>query len=306
MKKSLLICFTIFVFLLTGCSIKEDIPTIENSTIDYQNLNIDDYVLLNEYKHIIDSPDFSVSEEEIKEQEQYYLESYSTKQNENNSIKNGDFVNVHYSIKTDDAEETYTDENIIIGDESIAPGVDSNIIGKKAGDIISLTTYFPDDYKEQEFAGKNATINITINFVNNTEYSELTDSIIEKLTNNEYLSVKEFEEKIKNDIITDKKQQYYSELLQKIVENADFKDNIKDLVNIEYQNTIEELLNNTDDSSLNTDDNSTIKMIAEQYCEYEIKQKLVVYKFSKEFDIQYDSYDELYSTIMERLVEFQK
>ena len=135
MKKSLLICFTIFVFLLTGCSKNGNIPTIENSTIDYENLNIDDYVLLNEYKHIIDSPDFSVSEEEIKEQEQYYLESYSTKENENNSIEDGDSVNIHYSIKTDDTEETYTDKNIMIGDESIAPGVDSNIIGKKAGDI---------------------------------------------------------------------------------------------------------------------------------------------------------------------------
>lgn len=368
MKKYVIVIFSIIMLCTTGCSTNKEepahsvnennIPSLQQESIyeiektdeyiplEYKDINIDEYITLGEYKHVIDTPDISVSEEELQQEIEFYLESYSIDDDKilSGTVKDGDKINVHYTIATEDMEQSFNDCNIYIGYEMIAPGIDSKLIGLSVGDIKTYSITYPENYSDNNLSGKNANITITINYIlGNSINSEWNDDFVSLLTNNEYSDTSSFEEVLKDEIMQNKKNQYYSEILEKIVSNATISGNIENMVNVEYQNYLKEFNQYMDLYNLNREETAQsfgfenfeeFENLLKEYSENYVKEKLVIYKIAKDYDIKitYDEYNEyinelhnyyseeeineffseeylkyylLYEKVMEKLLEFQ-
>jgi len=79
-----------------------------------------------------------------------------------------DMVNIDY-IGRKDGEEfeggKAESSNLVIGSERMIPGFETGIIGKSAGETVTLPLSFPAEYQNQELADKEVEFDITLNTV---------------------------------------------------------------------------------------------------------------------------------------------
>ena len=79
-----------------------------------------------------------------------------------------DMVNIDY-IGRKDGEEfeggKAESSNLVIGSERMIPGFEAGIIGKSAGETVTLPLSFPAEYQNQELADKEVEFDITLNTV---------------------------------------------------------------------------------------------------------------------------------------------
>ena len=64
----------------------------------------------------------------------------------------------------------------VLGQKQLIDGFEDGLIGKKAGDEVSLKLVFPEDYQAKELAGKAVEFQIKINSVQELVLAELNDS----------------------------------------------------------------------------------------------------------------------------------
>lgn len=90
-----------------------------------------------------------------------------------------DKVNVNLALFIDGeaAEEgTLQDRDILLGSGEMIPGLEEGLVGLKAGQEAEVQATFPEDYREQSFAGKQGTFKVTMNAVQEPELPELDDA----------------------------------------------------------------------------------------------------------------------------------
>src|ERR1700736_1594050 len=71
----------------------------------------------------------------------------------------------------------------------LLPELQTAIIGAKVGDTRSTTVKFPDDYSEPMLAGKDGTINVTLQGVKEKVLPPLDDALVKQLTDGKYETV---------------------------------------------------------------------------------------------------------------------
>lgn len=206
--------------LLSGCQKK----------VTYSN----DYVDLGQYKGINYAPsDISVTDEEVDQQIQQILSSQSTTTEitDRTDVQNGDTANIDYAGTIDGVAfdgGTAQGVDLTIGSGRFIPGFEDQLIGVNVGDTVTINVTFPETYENNpDLAGKDAEFTVTVNKISKTVTPELTDTLVESLSNSAATTVDEYRQSIKQQM-TDYKQQQadydkQSIVWQQIMDNANLK-----------------------------------------------------------------------------------
>ena len=185
-----------------GCGNSDDI---------YSGLNLDDYIKVGEYKGLTVEPvEVKISKEDVQAKIDQALQEASTEKElgEDEPIKNGDTANIDFSGKIAGKEfEGGTSEgfDLQIGSKSFIDGFEDGLLGKHAGEKVSLDLTFPEDYQGKEVAGKDVTFDVKINSVKRTSTPKYNDEFIKK--NTDYDNKKDYEASLKKAIKKEKEEE---------------------------------------------------------------------------------------------------
>lgn len=111
---------------------------------------------------------------------------------------------------------------VILGEGSLIPGFEDNVIGLKVGEKTDFEITFPEDYHSKEFASKKVKFNVELQRLEEATIPELDEESIEKLTGKKE-KPEELIKKIEHDLLEQKKNairqkregEYLEELLKK-------------------------------------------------------------------------------------------
>lgn len=219
MKKVLAVLTSVTLLsgtLLTGCG---------SSQYDY---DLSEYVKVGDYIGLeYDKPDdIKVSADEIDDAIKEDLEGAKYLADvEDGKVHDGDTVNIDY-VGTIDGEEfdggSAEQQSLVIGSGTMIDGFEDGLIGSSVGDVVTLDLTFPDDYNNEEYAGKDAQFKVTVNA--SQEYVTPTESYYVK-NNTEYESVKDYEDAVEKELYdaveSDQKQEIRDALWDQIESSAE-------------------------------------------------------------------------------------
>lgn len=221
MKKKLMALMIIAclftVFGLTGCG----------SSNPYSKYDLSEYVKLGKYKGLEKSEiDVSVSDEEVDEQIKSNLEDAAdTQKKKSGEVQEGDTANIDYKGKLDGkAFDGGTAEgyDLEIGSGSFIDGFEDGLIGKKIGKTYDLDLTFPDDYTNEDLAGKDVVFTVTINYVSVQVVPELTDEWVKE--NSKAKNVEEYKTVIYEQLYESKEDEAKSNIIaslwQQVVDDS--------------------------------------------------------------------------------------
>lgn len=151
--------------------------------VGLQDLDIDEYVTLNDYKNMkVTAYKPEVTDEAI---EQYVnsemLNGYIT----DRKVENGDVVNIDYVGKKDGVAfdgGTASGSDLEIGSGSFIEGFEEGLIGVMPGETVDLDLTFPEGYREETLAGQPVVFTVTVNGIaESMEYADATDADLARL-----------------------------------------------------------------------------------------------------------------------------
>lgn len=158
--------------------------------------------------------DLLPSDETIQNDIDSQLEEYKfISENADLEIAEGDSIKVSYDemangdvVNSVSAEEGM---DIIVGYGSINAALDEELIGHKAGDTVTLSIPYPDDYEDETLAGQSATY--IVNIMGIYEVPEFDDAFVQTNLSEEASSAAEYKQNL-----IDK---YYKDNLTKEIES---------------------------------------------------------------------------------------
>jgi trigger factor len=110
--------------------------------------------------------------------------TYETRAGKAAKAQDGDMVVADFVGRIDGVAfegGTAEDSQIVIGSGQFIPGFEEQLIGAKAGDVVTIKVSFPDDYQVDTLKGKPAEFETTIKDVRAPAESALDDAFAEKL-----------------------------------------------------------------------------------------------------------------------------
>lgn len=202
----------------------EELDKVLESSKEYKAL---DYVTLAEYKGV--KVDVSASDEDMESHIQEIIDANKNERIKKGKVKEGDTVNIDYTGYMDgEAFENGSDEdfNLEIGGGRFIPGFESGLVGVKVGSTVDVPVTFPEDYSNNpDFSGKQATFTVTVNYILGEEKERsFDDAFVTEITDGEYTSAEAYREKIKEDIITEKKSNKGDTAYGQVISESEVKD----------------------------------------------------------------------------------
>ena len=181
-------------------------------------------VELGDYKKLgVKKEAVKVSKKEVKETIDRILKNFAEKKKVEREAKNGDEVIIDFLGKKDGIAfdggkaEKFPLE---LGSKSFIPGFEEGLIGKKAGDELSLDLEFPKDYHAKDLAGAKVVFEVKIHEVRENVEPEINEEFLSKL--GDFKTKEEFEKQIKEDLKTQKQaeadEKFKDELVKKLAE----------------------------------------------------------------------------------------
>lgn len=136
-------------------------------------------VTLGEYKGLeVPTPSYDVDEEKVTAQLDQARERIARWVDVEREVQTGDRAIIDYLGSVDGvpfeggkAERFSLD----IGSGTFIPGFEDQIVGMKVGEERDITVTFPEDYRAEDLAGKEAVFHIVLHEVKNKELPELDD-----------------------------------------------------------------------------------------------------------------------------------
>jgi trigger factor len=150
-------------------AIFEVYPTVELKSLD--NVKVDGY------KVTVTDKDVEDMMENIRKQNVQWNEV-------DRAAKNEDRVDIDFDSKIDGKPfqgGSGKNVSLVLGTKSAIPGFEEGIVGKKAGDELSLNLTFPDDYAHKGVAGKDTVADIKVHKVFEAQLPELNEDFATKL-----------------------------------------------------------------------------------------------------------------------------
>ena len=181
-------------------------------------------VELGDYKNLkVKKEKVSVSQKEVNETIDQILKNFAEKKEVKRAAKEGDEVVIDFLGKKDGvAFDGGKAENfpLELGSKSFIPGFEEGLIGKKAGDELSLDLKFPKDYHAKDLAGAKVVFEVKIHEVRENVLPEINEEFLSKL--GEFKTKEDFEKQIKEDLKTQKQAEaddkFKDELVKKLAE----------------------------------------------------------------------------------------
>ncbi len=142
-----------------------------------------------------------VSKKEIDDTINRIRANFAEKKEVKRAAKKGDEVIIDFLGKKDGVAfdggkaEKFPLE---LGSNSFIPGFEDGLIGKKAGDELTLDLEFPKDYHSAELAGAKVVFEVKIHEVRENILPELNEEFLKKL--GDFKTVEDFEKQIKEDL----------------------------------------------------------------------------------------------------------
>ena len=181
-------------------------------------------VELGDYKKLgVKKEAAKVSKKEVKETIDRILKNFAEKKKVEREAKNGDEVIIDFLGKKDGVAfdggkaEKFPLE---LGSKSFIPGFEEGLIGKKAGDELSLDLEFPKDYHAKDLAGAKVVFEVKIHEVRENVEPEINKEFLSKL--GDFKTKEEFEKQIEEDLKTQKQaeadEKFKDELVKKLAE----------------------------------------------------------------------------------------
>ena len=165
----------------------------------------------------------TVTTEEVDQAIQKTLEQNPTVVKD--ASKEGDTVNIDYSGSINGEKfdgGTAEKQDLKLGSGDFIPGFEDQLIGKKAGDEVTVKVTFPESYGNTELAGKDAEFAVKIHEVKRP--SALTDEWVKNYEDTTAKTVAEYREEIRKQLQARKDFNYHSNIqdqaLQQISEQA--------------------------------------------------------------------------------------
>ena len=211
--------------------LKKDIKAIDRPEVDVKKFipgteleftattEIMPKVELGDYKNLkVKKDTVEVSKEEVSETIDRILKNFAEKKKVDCESKDGDEVIIDFLGKKDGVAfdggkaEKFPLE---LGSKSFIPGFEEGLIGKKAGDEISLDLEFPKDYHAKDLAGAKVVFEVKIHEVRENTLPEINKDFLSKL--GEFKTKEEFEKQIEEDLKTQKQAESDEKLKDKLV-----------------------------------------------------------------------------------------
>ena len=202
-----------------------------------------DYVKLGDYKGLeVDLTVKTVTDEDVEEEIQSQLEQNSSYEEiaDRTTVAEGDIVNINTTAKVDDADYedgTYEDYDYTLGDAEFGEEFDKALVGKNKGDSFDLSVTLPDDYFDEEYAGKTVQFNITVNKIEKEVVPALDDAFVATVSD-ECKTVAEYRDYVKKDLQesadSDNESSAKEDLMSQAVANADVKGTDDKVYNLYY------------------------------------------------------------------------
>ncbi len=171
----------------------------------------------------------SVTDEEVEtEINQRLAQAATTKTVEEGTVNDGDTVNVAYVGKIDGKTfdgGSSESSDITIGTTPMIDGFTEGLVGHKVGEKVTLNLKFPDDYQNEDVAGKDVVFEVTINSKKVTETPTLDEKFVKK--NSDEKTVAGYKKAVKKELLEKKEesaeQAAKQELWTQIVEKTEVK-----------------------------------------------------------------------------------
>ena len=97
------------------------------------------------------------------------------------TAESDDRVTIHFTGETEDGpftKEKVENFPVILGSGSMVPGFEDQLIGGEAGQQLSFEVVFPEEYGNEELAGKTATFEVEVVKIEASELPELDEAFI--------------------------------------------------------------------------------------------------------------------------------
>ena len=139
--------------------------------------------------------------------------------------KEGDTVNIDYSGSIDGVKfdgGTAEKQDLKLGSKQFIPGFEDQLIGKKAGEEVTVKVTFPEAYGNEELAGKDAEFAVKIHEVKRP--ATLSDEWVKNYKETTANTIAEYREEVRKQLQTRKDFNYHSNIqelaIQQISEQA--------------------------------------------------------------------------------------
>ena len=179
------------------------------------------------------SPMENVTQEEVDSAINQALEENLTSVQD--AAKEGDTVNIDYS-GTINGEKfdggTAEKQDLKLGSGQFIPGFEDQLIGKKAGDTVTVKVTFPEKYQNADLAGKAAEFEVKVNEVK--RQPELTDEWVKNYDGTTAETVKSYRDQIREQLQNRKEFAYHSEIQDQAIQQ------ISDKTEVELSKTIQD------------------------------------------------------------------
>lgn len=166
-----------------------------------------------------------VGEEAVQEALEHLRTHHQVLEPVNRPAMSGDVVALSGTgeIVEEDATEVIMDEErveLLMDAESTFPGTDfvDNVIGMEVGDEGEFTVAFPDEYEEEELAGRTATFSLTVLDVKSRYLPELDDELAK--AEGEYETLDELRESLRKNLQEQAEQRVRDDLLEAFVDEV--------------------------------------------------------------------------------------
>ncbi len=151
----------------------------------FEGVKASDIVVLPEYKGLdVDAGIPIATEDELNEQLEQVLSTYNTYEEiKDRAVEDGDTVNIDYAGYIDGKQFDGGNTGglgtmVTIGVTNYIEGFLDQLIGHTPGETFDINVTFPENYNNEELAGKAATFKTTVNYIQGEFIkAELTDEI---------------------------------------------------------------------------------------------------------------------------------
>ena len=173
---------------------------------------------LGDYKALrVPLPELETTEEQVEETVERLRQQQAAWMPADRTAQIGDQVTV--DLKLDSGERTISnlhDNEFVLSDEraGIFSGMDEHIVGMREGESKTFTTTIPEDYSNPEFAGKEATYDVTMKAVKEHELPELNDEFAMSI--GEYANMDEVRAAIREQLRTQRQRDANRELSEAV------------------------------------------------------------------------------------------
>jgi trigger factor len=200
----------------------------EDGSVEFEiTMNLRPEIVLGDYKALVPAMTLpEVTDAEIEEQLNDIASQGASMEpiKKARAVKSGDFAVIDFEGFKDGVAfaggkaDKYTLE---IGSNSFVPGFEDQVIGMKYGEEKEITVTFPESYGSKDLAGADVVFKVKLHEIKVKEKVEINDELAKKvLPNEENATVELLKEKIKEQILTQKKSAYFQEEIKSLYTEA--------------------------------------------------------------------------------------